>query len=88
VSCLSDVESATKGNCGVDAHADDADIVLAVLMMTAVFPRDSRISDQAMWVKNTLRVWERELIPRDLGSAGKIGQNQILLHLSGCYSLA
>ena len=69
MSCLSDVESATKGNCGLDAYADDADIVLAVLMMTAVFPRDSRISDQAMWAKNTLRVWERELIRIDLGPA-------------------
>jgi hypothetical protein len=48
VSCLSDVESATRGNCDVDAHADDAEIVLAVLMMIAAFPRDSRISDQVM----------------------------------------
>jgi hypothetical protein len=48
VSCLPDVESATKGNCGVDAHTDGGDIVLAVLMITAAFPRDSRISNQFM----------------------------------------
>jgi hypothetical protein len=56
LSCLSVVDWATTGNSSVDAHADDAEIVLVVLIMIAAFPRDSRISDQVMWVNNTLRV--------------------------------